>query len=143
MTDDLVKNARTIAVAMDKTFKDSNAANTWRAVANAIENQSAELTRLRERVAELEAREVRYQEALEAYEAEIATFNERYATLEATARKLREALAEDEKALEPFAGLQVARFMTDGCRYDYRLDAAWIRRAKAALAKLRSTYDDT
>jgi len=56
---------------------------------------------------------------------------------------MREAMAEAEKALEPFAGLRVARFMTDGYRYDYRLDVAWIRRASAALAKLRSIRNDT
>lgn len=50
----LTKDARTMAIAMDRTFSDSNAANTWRAVANALESQAAELTRLRERNAELE-----------------------------------------------------------------------------------------
>jgi chromosome segregation ATPase len=52
--DELVKDARTMAIAMDKTFKDSKAAHTWRAVADALESQAAELTRLRERNAELE-----------------------------------------------------------------------------------------
>lgn len=37
MSDDTVKLARTMAVAMDKTFHESTAANSWRAVANALE----------------------------------------------------------------------------------------------------------
>ena len=57
-------------------------------IQNAAGKAATEITRLRERVAELEAREVRYQEALESYEAEIATFNERYASLEARTAEL-------------------------------------------------------
>lgn len=37
MSDDPVQLARTMAMAMDKTFHESNAANSWRAVANALE----------------------------------------------------------------------------------------------------------
>lgn len=53
--------------------------------------------------------------------------NARIASLEAVVREMREAL-------KPIAGLRVGRFMTDGCRYDFRIDAAWIRCAIAALA---------
>jgi chromosome segregation ATPase len=43
-------------------------------------------------------------------------------------------LAVMREALKPFvANLHVARFMTDGCRYEYRIDAAWLRKARAAL----------
>lgn len=45
-----------------------------------------------------------------------------------------EAIARLREALEPFAKLNVTRFMMDGCRYDFRVDAAWIRGARAALA---------
>lgn len=58
--DELVKDARTMSIAMDKTFKDSNAANTWRAVANALEAQSA-------RIAILEAQLAAFREALEPF----------------------------------------------------------------------------
>lgn len=34
-------------------------------------------------------------------------------------------------ALKPFANLRTTRFMTDGIRYDFRVDAAWIRKARA------------
>lgn len=52
--------------------------------------------------------------------------------------RLRERNAELEKALKPFGGLRVGRFMTDGLKYDFRLDVAWIREANAALASSES-----
>ncbi len=53
--DELVKNARSMAMAMDKTFSDSNAANTWRAVANALEAQAARESLLREDLQHMES----------------------------------------------------------------------------------------
>jgi hypothetical protein len=47
------------------------------------------------------------------------------------------ALRTAEGALEPFANLPVGRFMNDGLKYDYRIDTAWLRRARAALAEIR------
>ena len=41
-------------------------------------------------------------------------------------------------ALEPFAELRLNRFMSDYLKYDYRIDAAYIRRANEALPKLRA-----
>jgi hypothetical protein len=46
MSDDPLKLARTMAIAMDKTFHESNAANSWRAVANAIEAAYAKIAEL-------------------------------------------------------------------------------------------------
>lgn len=46
MSDDPVKLARTMSIAMDKTFKDSTAANSWRAVANALEAAYAKIAEL-------------------------------------------------------------------------------------------------
>jgi hypothetical protein len=40
------------------------------------------------------------------------------------------------EALKPFAKLRVGRFMTDGLRYDYRIDAAWLRRARRVYEAL-------
>jgi hypothetical protein len=45
-------------------------------------------------------------------------------------RAERDALRE---ALKPFADLHANRFMTDGLRYEFRVDVAWIRKARAAL----------
>lgn len=42
------------------------------------------------------------------------------------------ALRTAAEALAPFAKLRVSRFMTDGLRYDYRLDSSWLRRARTA-----------
>lgn len=44
--------------------------------------------------------------------------------------RLRAELAATKEALKPFANLRVTRFMTDGLRYDFRVDAAWIRKAR-------------
>jgi len=38
------------------------------------------------------------------------------------------------EALEPFSNLRVTRLMVDGIKYDFRIDAADIRRARATLA---------
>ena len=52
---------------------------------------------------------------------------------------LRAELAAEREALEPFAKLNVSRFMTDGIKYVFRIDAKDVRRARAridaALAK--------
>ncbi len=119
--DELVKDARIMAIAMDKTFADSNAANTWRAVANALEAQAAREALLCEdlqhmeslaeeylassnaqaaRVKELEA-DVRHYKTC--YDAAIKTHDEsvdRIATLEAQLEAFREAL-------KPFADMAV------------------------------------
>lgn len=44
--------------------------------------------------------------------------------------RLRSELAAAREALKPFADLRVTRFMTDGLRYNFLVDAAWIRKAK-------------
>lgn len=44
--------------------------------------------------------------------------------------RLRAELAAAREALKPFADLRVTRFMTGGLRYNFRVDAAWIRKAK-------------
>ena len=54
------------------------------------------------------------------------------ARAESAERKLAKAV----EALRPFSALRVTRLMTDGCKYDFRVDAAWIRRARATLAEL-------
>ena len=55
---------------------------------------------------------------------------------DAEAAMLRAKLEKAKEGLEPFAELRVGRFMVDGCHYNYRLDAAWLRRARAVLAEL-------
>ena len=39
--------------------------------------------------------------------------------------------------LEPFANLLIGRFMTDGIRYNYRVDVAWLRAARALVEKMK------
>lgn len=45
--------------------------------------------------------------------------------------RLRAELTAAKDALKPFADLRVTRFMTDGLTYNFRVDAAWIRKARA------------
>lgn len=47
--------------------------------------------------------------------------------------KLAETRDKLHAALEPFAKLRVTRFMTDGLKYEFRIDAADLRRANAVL----------
>jgi hypothetical protein len=56
MSDDPVKLARTMAMAMDKTFHESNAANSWRAVANALEAAYAKIAELEKHNGSLRAK---------------------------------------------------------------------------------------
>jgi hypothetical protein len=56
----------------------------------------------------------------------------------ASLRRQRETLKE---ALEPFAKLRVTRFMGNGLRYEFRVDAAWVRAAASALASLDQPAD--
>jgi len=51
-----------------------------------------------------------------------------FAALRAKAEKLAEAL-------EPFAVLRAMRLMTNGIRYDFRIDVTHVRRAQAVLAE--------
>jgi hypothetical protein len=60
------------------------------------------------------------------------------ARLDALSERHERALIQGAKlreALEPFANLRVTRFMTDGLKYGFRVDAADMRRARTALAE--------
>jgi DNA repair exonuclease SbcCD ATPase subunit len=65
-----------------------------------------------------------------------ATLGKENASFSTENERLRAKLERAKEALEPFGKLRVGRFETDGLRYDYRLDAAWVRRAHAVHAEL-------
>ena len=108
-----------------------------------------EIEALRKRVAELEADQIcdtwllkRAEQAevqlAETQKAVEVALNERMSLRAAMNNELyavRAQLAVAREALEPFAQLRATRFMTNGLRYEFRIDAAWIRKARAALAQ--------
>ena len=67
---------------------------------------------------------------------EIGSLKEALAEAEVEKERLREALA-------PFASLRVARLMTSGLKYDFRIDAGDIRKAIAALTGAPHTSEDS
>jgi len=90
MSDDLVKRARRFAADMREHMGPpemcpSPTGDDMEDIADALESQSAELARLRERNAELE-------EELDAWRMDGSSAADRVASLEATVRGLREAL---------------------------------------------------
>jgi hypothetical protein len=94
-----------------------------------MSDSGAEITRLR---AEFACRDALIKDHLR----KILHLENRVEAEDHRAESAERKLAMAVEALRPFTTLRATRLMTDGCKYDFRVDAGWIRRARAALTEL-------
>jgi hypothetical protein len=89
--------------------------------------------------------ERQFQEKVSELSAERERANGLSSSHERLVKKLIEQGIERDKlreALEPFANLRVSRFMTDGLKYEFRIDAGDLRRANAVLRETKESGDE-